>query len=53
MQQLPIGYCRSRYKVGTMPAVEFNMKYFDDALKIWPYRMRVLNLFPKEFQRDM
>ena len=51
MQQLPIGYCRSRYKVGTMPAVEFNMKYFDAAFKDPAYRMRVLNLFPKEFSK--
>lgn len=51
VQQLPIGYCRSRYKVGTMPAVEFNMKYFDDAFKDPAYRMRVLNLFPKEFSK--
>lgn len=49
IQQLPIGYCRSRYKIGTTPAVEFNMKYFDDAFKDVGYRMRVLNLFPKEF----
>ena len=51
MQQLPIGYCRSRYKVGTMPAIEFNMKYFDDAFKDPAYRMKVLNLFPKEFSK--
>ena len=49
LQQLPIGYCRSRYKIGTVPAIEFNMKYFDDAFKDVSYRMRVLNLFPKEF----
>ena len=49
LQQLPIGYCRSRYKIGTTPAVEFNMKYFDDAFKDVSYRMRILNLFPKEF----
>ena len=51
LQQLPIGYCRSRYKIGTNPAVEFNMKYFDDAFKDPAYRMRILNLFPKDFAK--
>jgi hypothetical protein len=30
LQELPIDYCRSRYFVGDMPAIEFNMKFFDD-----------------------
>ena len=51
IQELPVKYCRSRYKIGTLPAVEFNMKYFDDAFKDINYRMRVLNLFPKEFAK--
>jgi hypothetical protein len=51
LQELPIGYCRSRYSVNNMPAIEFNMKYFDDAFKDPAYRMRVLNLFPKEFSK--
>jgi hypothetical protein len=51
LQQLPIGYCRSRYKIGTTPAVEFNMKFFDDAFKDVAYRMKVLSLFPKEFAK--
>lgn len=29
IQELPINYCRSRYSVGNLPAVEFNMKFFD------------------------
>ena len=49
LQELPVGYCRSRYKVGTSPAIEFNMRFFDDHFKDINYRMRVLNLFPKEF----
>lgn len=49
LQQLPRQYCRSRYKVGDNPAIEFNMKYFDDNFKDIGYRMRVLGLFPKEF----
>ena len=49
LQELPVGYCRSRYKVGTSPVIEFNMRFFDDHFKDINYRMRVLNLFPKEF----
>ena len=48
---MPIGYCRSRYKVGTMPAIEFNMKYFDDAFKDAKQKMRMLDLFPQEFKK--
>lgn len=51
LQQLPINYCRSRYKIGTNPAIEFNMKYFDDQFRDVNYRMKVLNLFPKEFAK--
>lgn len=51
LQQLPVAYCRSRYKIGTMPAIEFNMKYFDDAFKDPAYRMRILKLFPQEFAK--
>ena len=50
LQQLPIGYCRSRYKVGNQHAIEFNMKFFD-TFKDPAYRMKVLGLFPKEFQK--
>ena len=51
IQELPIQYCRSRYKVGGRPAVEFNMKYFDEAFKDANQRMKILNLFPKEFKK--
>ena len=50
LQQLPVDYCRSRYFVGNMPAIEFNMKFFDTFRDI-NYRMRVLNLFPDEFKK--
>jgi hypothetical protein len=33
-----------------MPAIEFNMAYFDTIRDI-NYRMRVLNLFPDEFKK--
>ena len=51
LQELPIKYCRVRYNIGTTPAVEFNMKYFDDNFKDISYRLKVLKLFPKEFQK--
>lgn len=50
IQQLPIQYCRSRYKVGTRPAVEFNMRFFDTIPDV-NYRMKVLDLFPDEFKK--
>mgnify|MGYP003445534349 CR=1 FL=1 len=30
LQQLLIAFCRSRYLHGNTPAVEFNMKFFDE-----------------------
>ena len=29
LQELPVDYCRSRYKLNGRPAVEFNIKYFE------------------------
>lgn len=51
IQELPINYCRSRYYYNGSPAVEFNMKYFDDAFSDVEYRLRVLKLWPKEIQK--
>ena len=50
IQELPVEYCRSRYYVKGMPAIEFNMAYFDTFTDA-QYRMRVLNLFPDEFKK--
>lgn len=50
LQQLPVGYCRSRYNVGNLPAIEFDMSFFDQFTDP-TYRMRVLNLFPDEFRK--
>ena len=50
LQQLPVEYCRSRYSVQGMPAIEFNMKFFDTFRDV-NYRMKVLNLFPDEFKK--
>ena len=51
LQELPAKYCRSRYIVGGLPAIEFNMRFFDDYFPITEYRLKVLKLFPKEFQK--
>ena len=50
LQQLPVDYCRSRYFVGTNPAVEFNMRFFDTIPNV-AYRMKVLKMFPEEFSK--
>lgn len=51
IQELPPDYCRNVYNVGDAPAVEFNMKFFDDKFADPVYRMKVLKMFPKEFQK--
>ena len=50
-QELPAEYCRSRYFINNMPAIEFNMAYFDERFHDVNYRMKVLKMFPKDFQR--
>lgn len=50
LQELPSQYCRVRYSVGTIPAVEFNMRYFDTFSDV-NYRLKVLDLFPDEFKK--
>ena len=51
IQELPVNFCRSRYNVGNLAAVEFNMKFFDTMFPDTTYRMKVLNLFPDEFKK--
>ena len=51
LQQLPIAYCRSRYMCGDSPAVEFNMKFFDDKFPTIEQRLNVLKMFPEEFSK--
>ena len=51
LQQLPANYCRSRFTVNGEPAVEFNLKFFDDYFRDVQQKMKVLNLFPKEFKK--
>ena len=51
VQELLPKYCRSRYNVKGRPAVEFNMKFFDDYYKDKDQRLRVLKMFPRDFQK--
>ena len=51
LQELPANYCRSRLYHGNKPAVEFNMKYFDDAFRDTTQRLKILKLFPDEFAK--
>lgn len=51
LQELPPNYCRSRLFKGQKPAVEFNMKFFDDYFKDAGQKMRVLKMFPAEFSK--
>ena len=50
VQQLPTGYCRTKYWQGSSPVIEFNMKYFD-TFRDTEYRMKILNMFPEEFKK--
>lgn len=51
VQELAPNYCRSRFSVNGRPAVEFNMKFFDDTFKDTTQKMKMLNLFPAEFKK--
>lgn len=51
IQELPVNYCRSRFFQGTTPVVEFHLKYFDDAFRDKDYRLKILKMFPLEFQK--
>ena len=51
VQELLPKYCRSRYSVKGRPAVEFNMKFFDDYYRDRDQRLRVLKMFPRDFQK--
>ena len=51
IQELPIRYCRTRYKVDNRPVVQFNMHYFDDYFHDERQRQAILKLFPPEFKK--
>ena len=43
-QDLPANYCRSRFEILGRPAVEFNMKWFDDQFRDTAQKIKMLNL---------
>ena len=51
LQELPVNYCRSRFYYGDKPAVEFNMKFFDENFRDTAQKMRILKMFPDEFAK--
>ena len=51
VQELPPKYCRSRFTVNGQPAVEFNMKYFNDMFANAEQRIKMLKVFPPEFEK--
>ena len=51
VQELPPRYCRTTLVVNGQPAVEFNMKYFDDIFTNAEQRTRMLKIFPPEFEK--
>ena len=51
LQELPADYCRSRFNYGNKPAVEFNMKFFDEQFRDTGMRMKILKMFPDEFSK--
>lgn len=50
--ELPVDYCRSRYRYNGMDAVEFNVKYFDEQIGSAENRKIVLESFPDEFLKN-
>ncbi len=51
LQELPPEYCRTRYSIAGVPAVEFNMAFFDEKFHDVGYRMRIIKMFPEEFAK--
>lgn len=51
LQELPPNFCRSRFTVNDLPVVEFDMKFFDTFYRDTEQRMKVLKMFPEEFQK--
>ena len=45
LQELPVKYCRSLYSVKGMPAVEFNVSFFDDKFASTEYRAKIWESF--------
>ena len=48
IQDLPIEYCRSQYKINGIAVVEFNLDYFDRMFKSSDYKKSMLRSMPQE-----
>lgn len=48
IQDLPVDYCRSHYKINGIPVVEFNLDYFDRNFKSIELKKAVLRNMPQE-----
>ena len=48
IQDLPVNWCRSLYKIDGFPVVEFNVRYFDIMYKREVSRIEVLKSMPEE-----
>lgn len=51
LQELDPNYCRSRFFYGDKPAVEFNMRYFDEQFRDTAQKMKVLKMYPSDFSK--
>ena len=51
VQELPPKYCRTRFIVNGQPAIEFNMRYFDDMFTDTEQRTKMLKIFPADFEK--
>ena len=51
VQELLPNYCRSSLEVNNRPTVEFDMRFFDNFYKDTQQRIKILNLFPKQFKK--
>ena len=51
VQQLLPNFCRSRFEINNRPAVEFDMRFFDVYYKDTEQRIKILNLYPKDFKK--
>lgn len=52
IQDLPIEYCRSMYRVNNIPVVEFNLDYFDIHFKTTEGRTAALKAMPSEISEE-
>lgn len=51
LQDLPINYCRTRYKISNKDIIEFNVRYFD-TIRDETERKLILNSLPPIFAKE-